>query len=117
MAPPPSPSFLLDWRVPYVPLFAMICVSVVTAELLGLRLPSRALRPSPKPTATDGTPIATLRAVAPTERPVRRDFKEPSLAARARLDPPTRRAPRRLRRDGKVSALAGLLGRVHRHGD
>src|SRR3954462_12005922 len=64
MAPPPSPSFLLDWRVPYVVVLAMISVSDVSARFGledGLRLPSRRLRPSPKPIATEGTPIARMR--------------------------------------------------------
>src|SRR5689334_19076024 len=64
MAPPPSPSFLLDWRVPYVEVSAMISVSVFSARfglLEGLRLPSRRFRPSPKPIATEGTPIARMR--------------------------------------------------------
>src|SRR3954447_24580210 len=64
MAPPPSPSFLLDWRVPYVEVLAMISVSDVSARFGfedGLRLPSRRLRPSPKPIATEGIPIARMR--------------------------------------------------------
>ena len=42
----------------------MIWVSVLSAERSGLRLPSRVSRPSPKPTATDGMPIARIRAAA-----------------------------------------------------
>src|SRR3954447_22407693 len=64
MAPPPSPSFLLDWRVPYVELLAMISVSLLRASaglLDGLRLPRSMFRPSPKPIATEGTPIARMR--------------------------------------------------------
>src|SRR4029079_7541258 len=55
MAPPPL-SALLDWRVPYVPLLAMIWVSEVgAAEALepGLRLPRIRFLPSPDATAND----------------------------------------------------------------
>src|SRR3954463_11310671 len=78
MAPPPSPSFLLDWRVPYVEFSAMISVSEFSARfalLDGLRLPSRRLRPSPKPIATEGTPIARMREHTTAARPEKRkDF-------------------------------------------
>src|SRR6478736_6270646 len=73
MAPPPSPSFLLDWRVPYVELLAMISVSVLRASE-GLRLPSSRFRPSPKPMATEGTPIARMREQTIAARPEKRSF-------------------------------------------
>src|ERR1700759_3729885 len=70
MAPPPEP--LLDWRVPYVELLAMISVSVVSAldaSEDGLRLPSSRLRPSPKPIAVVGTPTARMSAQTTAARP------------------------------------------------
>src|SRR4051812_50225480 len=78
MAPPPSPSFLFDWRVPYVEFSAMISVSVFSARFAfedGLRFPSSRLRPSPKPIATEGTPIARMREHTTAARPEKRkDF-------------------------------------------
>src|ERR687893_198342 len=79
MAPPPSPSRLLDWRVPYEPLLAMIWVSRESEPLLGLRLPSLVSRPSPKPTAAEGMPIARISAAATTYRTGERRFKGASL--------------------------------------
>src|SRR3954451_158966 len=64
MAPPPSPSFLLDWRGAEGEGVGMISGSEGSARfalLDGLRLPSSRLRPSPKPIATEGTPIARMR--------------------------------------------------------
>src|SRR3954451_8300144 len=69
MAPPPSPLRRFDWRVPYVVLSAMIWVSEERPARDGLRLPSRRLRPSPKPSAVAGTPIARMSAVATAARP------------------------------------------------
>src|SRR3954453_1531163 len=77
MAPPPSPSFLLDWRVPYVELLAMISVSLLVASaglLDGLRLPRSMLRPSPKPIATEGMPIAKMREQTIAARAEKRSF-------------------------------------------
>src|SRR3954470_18637643 len=77
MAPPPSPSFLLDWRGPAVGLLAMFSVLVPRASealLEGLRLPSSRFRPSPKPIATDGTPIARMREQTIAARPEKRSF-------------------------------------------
>src|SRR3954447_12358264 len=77
MAPPPSPSFLLDWRVAEGEVFAMISVSGVSAGdglFDGLRLPSSMFRPSPKPIATDGTPIARMSEQTIAARPEKRSF-------------------------------------------
>src|SRR3954454_8328387 len=108
MAPPPSPSLLLDWRVPYVEFSAMISVSEFSARfalLDGLRLPSRRLRPSPKPIATEGTPITRMRVHTTAARPEkRRDFM---IAA-------TRAAQQSCAAASRRSALAGLLARVDR---
>src|ERR1700754_3998844 len=70
MAPPPVPLF--DWRVPYVELLAMISVSDVRVRDAfddGLRLPSSRLRPSPKPMAVVGTPMARMSAQTMAARP------------------------------------------------
>src|SRR5947208_6384873 len=54
----------------------MICVSRVSEPLDGLRLPSLAVWPSPKPTATDGTPIARISDAATAYLPgEERNFK------------------------------------------
>src|ERR1700712_3000524 len=77
MAPPPSPSFLLDWRGADVELLGVISVSVLSASaglFDGLRLPSNMLRPSPKPIATEGTPIARIREQTIAARPEKRSF-------------------------------------------
>src|SRR5688572_27595997 len=58
MAPPPDPR--LDWRVEYVPLFEMTCVSRVSDPPCGFRLPAISERPSPAPRATAGTPTARM---------------------------------------------------------
>src|SRR5918992_6314029 len=58
MAPPPDPR--LDWRVEYVPLFEMTCVSRVSDPPCGFRLPAISERPSPLPRATAGTPTARM---------------------------------------------------------
>src|SRR4051794_818558 len=47
----------------------MIWVSEERPARDGLRLPSRRLRPSPKPNAVAGTPIARMSAVATAARP------------------------------------------------
>src|SRR4051794_28107808 len=70
MAPPPL-SDLLDWRVPYVELLAMISVSRVYAcdSLLdGVRAPPRAGRPSPAARADGAMQMASRVAVAPPRR-------------------------------------------------
>src|SRR4051812_713418 len=66
MAPPPL-SDLLDWRVPYVELSAMICVSRVKAidgSLEGLRLPPLTGFPSPAARANGAMATATSAAEA-----------------------------------------------------
>src|SRR3954463_12437444 len=70
MAPPPL-SGLLDWRVPYVELLAMISVSRVYAcdSLLdGLRAPPRAGWPSPAASANGAMQMASSVALATTQR-------------------------------------------------
>src|ERR1700760_2113964 len=70
MAPPPEP--LLDWRVPYVDVLAMICVSLVSEFAgfePGLRLPRSSVLPSPKPIAVVGTPTARISAATIAARP------------------------------------------------
>src|ERR1700748_255891 len=70
MAPPPEP--LLDWRVPYVDVLAMIWVSLVSEFAgfePGLRLPRSSVLPSPKPLAVVGTPTARVSAAAIAARP------------------------------------------------
>ena len=58
----------------------MISVSLVSARaglLDGLRLPSSRLRPSPKPIATEGMPIARIREHTTAARPEKRKFLMP----------------------------------------
>src|SRR5215218_6391095 len=103
----------------------MICVSRVSEPLLGLRLPSLASRPSPKPTAAEGMPIARISATATTYRPGERRFKGASLVGFLSLmrHPEPRsgcgaRADRSaLQRRFQALALARLLGWVHRDRD
>src|SRR5690349_21656802 len=66
MAPPPL-SDLLDWRVPYVPVLAMICVSLVYAcDALsdGLRAPPLTGVFSPAAIANGATQMASTIALA-----------------------------------------------------
>src|SRR3954452_12092478 len=71
MAPPPLLD-LLDWRVPYVPLLAMISVSVLSAWLAlepGLRLPRSRFLPSPDATANDEMSRPSTTVLARTSGP------------------------------------------------
>src|SRR4051812_2231231 len=103
----------------------MISVSVLRASeglLEGLRFPSSKFRPSPKPIATDGTPIARMREQTIAARPEKRSFfmhlatpaPQESCGAARCLSVHSRCAgkPRNL-----WLAFAGLLGGVHRHRD
>src|ERR1700709_1332032 len=75
MAPPPL-SDLLDWRVPYVPLLAMICVSEDSAaEALepGLRLPRSRFLPSPDGIANDDASRPMTTADTSTSGPLLRN--------------------------------------------
>src|SRR3954452_20545035 len=89
----------------------MISVSDVSARLAfedGLRLPSRRFRPSPKPIATEGMPIARMREHTTAARPEKRkDF----------MPTGTRSAQQSCALARNLSAplpLARLLGRVDR---
>src|SRR5215217_1975705 len=101
----------------------MIWVSLVSEPLDGLRLPSLAVRPSPKPTATDGTPIARMSAAAIAYLPgEERNFKGASRVVWSLLDlrhprprPGCGDATGKVRTATRRSALARLLGRVDRH--
>src|ERR1700740_1615050 len=96
----------------------MIWVSLVrpSEELLdGLRLPSRRLRPSPKPMAVVGTPTARMSAHTIAARP------EKGILF---IQPATRGPHESCGRDRSLSAtdqgpsaLARLLGRIDRDGD
>src|SRR3954454_20242349 len=69
MAPPPL-SDLLDWRVPYVPVLAMICVSLeyaCDALLDGLRAPPLTGVFSPAAIANGATQIASTMALAASQ--------------------------------------------------
>src|SRR4051794_8313609 len=73
MAPPPL-SDLLDWRVPYVDVLAMISVSRVYAcdSLLdGLRAPPLTGCPSPAASANGATQMARTMALAASQTPFR----------------------------------------------
>src|SRR5262245_35265136 len=70
-APPPLLD-LLDWRVPYVLTFAMICVSLEYARRAsaeGLRAPPRTALPSPNAPANGATSSATSSALARIQGP------------------------------------------------
>src|SRR4051794_29249004 len=69
MAPPPL-SDLFDWRVPYVEVFAMICVSFVYASeafALGLRAPPFTGVFSPDASANGATQMASTMALAASQ--------------------------------------------------
>src|SRR3954451_12371464 len=113
IAPPPL-SDLLDWRVPYVPLLAMICVSELSAaEALepGLRLPRSRFLPSPEATANDDASRPMITADATTSVPfelVRSNLR--NMGGKASLSdsclaPPTGRSGQGC---GPVSASARL---------
>src|SRR5215210_3817647 len=100
----------------------MISVSVLSASaglLDGLRLPSSRFRPSPKPIATDGTPIARMREQTIAARPEKRSFfmhlatpaPQQSCGAASKVSPARRRP---VERPADLS-LARLLRRVHRN--
>src|SRR6478672_3394134 len=72
MAPPPL-SDLLDWRVPYVPVLAMICVSLVydsDALLDGLRAPPLTGVFSPAAIASGASGFMVRSMPSPPPRPV-----------------------------------------------
>src|SRR3954451_23036358 len=72
MAPPPL-SDLLDWRVPYVPVLAMICVSLeyaCDALLDGLRAPPLTGLFSPAAIANGATQMASTMALAASQTPL-----------------------------------------------
>src|SRR4051794_30178654 len=72
MAPPPL-SDLLDWRVPYVPVLAMICVSLeyaCDALLDGLRAPPLTGVFSPAAIANGATQMARTMALAASQTPL-----------------------------------------------
>src|SRR3954470_11292588 len=89
----------------------------------GVGLPSSMFRPSPKPIATDGTPIARMREQTIAARPEKRSFfmhlatpaPQQSCGAARCLSGPSRRGQKD-RNVSKASAFAGLLGRIHGHG-
>src|SRR4051812_35083982 len=81
MAPPPL-SDLLDWRVPYVPVLAMISVSLEYAcdSLLdGLRAPPLTGVFSPAAIANGATQMASTMALAASQTPLplKRDMGPP----------------------------------------
>src|SRR4051812_32173895 len=80
----------------------MFSVSVLRASdglLDGLRLPSSKFRPSPKPIATEGTPIARMREQMIAARPEKRSFfmhlatppPQQSCGAASKVSPARRR--------------------------
>src|SRR4051794_2456238 len=74
MAPPPLVD-LFDWRVPYVEVFAMICVSRVYASDAfgdGLRAPPRTGRFSPAASANGVASSATSTAATTIQGPLPR---------------------------------------------
>src|SRR3954454_16313956 len=74
MAPPPL-SGLLDWRVPYVDVLAMICVSFVydsDALFDGLRAPPLTGLFSPAASANGATQMASTMALAASQTPLPR---------------------------------------------
>src|SRR3954451_12424365 len=82
MAPPPL-SDLLDWRVPYVDVLAVICVYFVydsDALFDGLRAPPLTGLFSPAASANGATQMASTMALAASQTPLplnRRDMVPP----------------------------------------
>src|SRR3982751_5110941 len=115
MAPPPSPSFLLDWRGADGEVLGVISVSGGRARVAleeGLRLPSSRLRPSPKPIATEGTPIARMREHTTAARPEKRKDFMTDVTLRTHSSCALKG---HCQSHVSALALAGLLDRVDRN--
>src|SRR3954462_6271365 len=101
MAPPPL-SDLLDWRVPYVDVLAMICVSFVydsDALFDGFRAPPLTGLFSPAASANGATQMASTMALAASQTPLprKRDMGPPcSSGSPPQQDESARVAVRRI---------------------